>query len=78
MKLVIALVIIVNGVEDDTKKTFFKNPQHCEWIAQEITRERKYFRGVEDAYCRVEWVDKDTPVTNVNVIPFVIDEENQE
>ena len=54
MKLVIALVIIANGVEDDTKKTFFKNPQHCEWIAQEITREAQDRPEVRIVWCVVD------------------------
>jgi len=74
---VIALVIIVNGIEDDTKKTFFKNPQHCEWVAQELSRDRKYFKGVEHAFCRPEWVEKDTPVTNLNVVPMPVEEDEE-
>ena len=72
MKLVIALVVIINGGEDDTKKTYFINAQHCEWIAQEMTRERKYFQGFEEGsiFCRPEWVADDTKVTRLNVIPM--------
>ena len=72
MKLVIALVVIINGVEDDTKKTYFIKAQHCEWIAQEMTRERKYFQGFEEGsiFCRPEWVADDTKVTRLNVIPM--------
>ena len=69
----IALVVIINGVEDDTKKTYFINAQHCEWIAQEMTRERKYFQGFEEGtiFCRPEWVDADSvKITRLNVIPM--------
>ena len=68
----IALVVIIYGVEDDTKKTYFINAQHCEWIAQEMTRERKYFQGFEEGsiFCRPEWVADDTRVTRLNVIPM--------
>ena len=76
----IALVVIINGVEDDTKKTYFINAQHCEWIAQEMTRERKYFQGFEEGsiFCRPEWVTEDTKVTRLNVIPMPEVEENAE
>lgn len=48
------------------------NAQHCEWIAQEMTRERKYFQGFEEGsiFCRPEWVADDTKVTRLNVIPM--------
>ena len=80
MKLVIALVVITNGVPDDTKKTYFMNAQHCEWIAQEMTRERKYFQGFEEGsiFCRPEWVADDTKVTRLNVIPMPEVEEDAE
>ncbi len=76
-KLVIALVVMINGVEDKTKKSYFMNPQHCEWIAQEMTRERKYFQGLEEGtiFCRPEWVPKDTKITRLNVVPLPVEEE---
>ncbi len=74
----IALVIITNGIEDDTKKSYFKNPQHCEWVAQELSRDRRYFKGVEHAFCRPEWVQADTPVTNLNVVKKPVEDEEQE
>ncbi|MEC7270092.1 MAG: hypothetical protein VXU43_02890 [Pseudomonadota bacterium] len=78
LKLVIALIIVVDGLEvDDERKTYFKNPTHCEWVAQELSRERKYFQGFEHAFCRPEWVDAETPVTSVNVIPLPEPEENE-
>ena len=73
LKLVIALVVIVDGVEDESKQSFFSNPQHCEWVAQEMTRERKYFQGFEEGtiFCRPEWVDADSvKITRLNVIPM--------
>ena len=73
LKLVIALVVMVDGVEDESKQSFFSNPQHCEWVAQEMTRERKYFQGFEEGtiFCRPEWVDADSvKITRLNVIPM--------
>ena len=77
LKLVIALIVIIDGVEDESKKSYFSNPQHCEWVAQEMTRERKYFQGFEEGtiFCRPEWVDADVTVTRLNVIPKPIVEE---
>ena len=76
-KLVIALVVMINGVEDKTKKSYFMNPQHCEWIAQEMTRERKYFQGLAEGtiFCRPEWVPEDTKITRLNVVPLPVEEE---
>ena len=72
LKLVIALVIIIDGVEDETKTSYFSNPQHCRWVAQELSRERSYFQGFEEGsiFCRPEWVPDETKVTRLNVIPM--------
>ena len=77
LKLVIALVVIVDGVEDESKQSFFSNPQHCEWVAQEMTRERKYFQGFEEGtiFCRPEFVPADTKITRLNVVPMPVEEE---
>ena len=78
LKLVIALIIVMDGAEvNDERKTFFKNPQHCMWVAQELSRERKYFQGFDHAFCRPEWVAEDTKVTSVNVIPLPVPEEDE-
>ena len=74
LKLVIALVVITEtGAIDPDKKSYFINAQHCEWIAQEMTRERKYFQGFQEGsiFCRPEWVDADSvKITRLNVIPM--------
>jgi len=77
LKLVIALVVIIDGVEDKSKRSFFSNPQHCEWVAQEMTRERKYFQGFEEGtiFCRPEFVPADTKITRLNVVPMPVEEE---
>jgi len=79
LKLVIALVIIIDGVEDETKTTYFSNPQHCRWVAQELSRERSYFQGFEEGtiFCRPEWVDAEVKVTRLNVVPLPIEEDDQ-
>ncbi|MBL19138.1 MAG: hypothetical protein CMC82_04845 [Flavobacteriaceae bacterium] len=80
LKLVIALVVITeSGAIDPEKKTYFNNPQHCEWIAQEMTRERKYFQGFQEGsiFCRPEWVDAEVKVTRLNVVPLPVEEDDQ-
>lgn len=79
LKLVIALVVIIDGVEDESKRSFFSNPQHCEWVAQEMTRERKYFQGFEEGtiFCRPQWVDAEVKVTRLNVVPLPEEEDDQ-
>ena len=71
MKLVIALIVLVDGIPDDSKKTYYINPSHCEYVAQILTQQRRYYKGVEEGtvFCRPEWVEKDTTVTRVNVVP---------
>ena len=79
-KLGIALVVITeSGAIDPEKKTYFNNAQHCEWIAQEMTRERKYFQGFQEGsiFCRPEWVDAEVKVTRLNVVPLPVEEDDQ-
>ena len=80
LKLVIALVVITeSGAIAPEKKTYFNNAQHCEWIAQEMTRERKYFQGFQEGsiFCRPEWVDAEVKVTRLNVVPLPVEEDDQ-
>ena len=80
LKLVIALVVITeSGAIDPEKKTYFNNAQHCEWIAQEMSRERKYFQGFQEGsiFCRPEWVDAEVKVTRLNVVPLPEEEDDQ-
>jgi hypothetical protein len=44
-----------------------------------LTRQRKYYMGVEEGtvFCRPEWVEKETTVTRVNVVPKPIPEEEE-
>ena len=78
LQLVIALVVITEtGEIDPLKKTYFINPEHCRWVVQEMSRERKYFQGFEEGkiFCRPEWVNADVTVTRLNVVPKPIVEE---
>jgi hypothetical protein len=79
MKLVIALIVLIDGVPDESKTTYYINPNHCEYVAQMLTRQRKYYMGVEEGtvFCRPEWVEKETTVTRVNVVPKPIPEEEE-
>ena len=66
-------------MKNPEKKTYFNNAQHCEWIAQEMTRERKYFQGFQEGsiFCRPEWVDAEVKVTRLNVVPLPVEEDDQ-
>tara|TARA_R100001440_G_scaffold2960_1_gene7841 strand:+ start:442 stop:690 length:249 start_codon:yes stop_codon:yes gene_type:complete len=80
LQLVIALVMIT---ETGTiqPKSYFINPSHCEWVVQEISRERKYFKGFKEGtiFCRPEWVDPNSvKITRLNVIPLPEVDENAE
>ena len=78
LKLVIALVVMTESGEiDPDKKSYFSNPQHCEWIVQEMTRERRYFHGFEEGtiFCRPEFVPAETKITRLNVVPMPVEEE---
>ena len=81
LQLVIALVVITEtGEIDPLKKTYFINPDHCRWVVQEMSRERKYFQGFEEGkiFCRPEWVDADSvKITRLNVIPLPEVEEDE-
>tara|TARA_A100001015_G_scaffold7629_1_gene9449 strand:+ start:1383 stop:1625 length:243 start_codon:yes stop_codon:yes gene_type:complete len=80
MKLVIALIVLINGEPDETKTTYYINPNHCEYVAQMLTRQRRYYMGVEEGtvFCRPAWVEEDTKVTRLNVIPKPEVEEDAE
>tara|TARA_B100000575_G_C22992388_1_gene572166 strand:- start:238 stop:492 length:255 start_codon:yes stop_codon:yes gene_type:complete len=74
LQLLIALVVITEtGEIDPDRKSYFINTRHCEWVVQEMVRERKYFQGFEEdkIFCRPEWVDANSvKITRLNVIPM--------
>lgn len=76
LKILIALIVVINGKEDPEKTTYWKNKQDCMWVAQEISRDEKLFKGVEFAFCRPEWVDKDVEHMTLKILPLpTLDEE---
>jgi len=59
MKLVFALIVLVNGTIDADATSYWKDLNRCRWFAEELTiqgTKRRYYTPVH-AYCVPKYVD---------------------
>jgi|TARA_R100000426_G_C4803950_1_gene103727 hypothetical protein len=77
LKLLFALIIIVEGEPEGKRTTYWRSLQDCRWYAQLLSQEDSYYQPVEKAYCEAAWVNPDeVEINSLKVRPKPVPEDN--
>ena len=77
-KLAFALMIQIDssGINPELT-TYWQQKDHCRYMAQSLMMPGRYFIPVQNAYCKVVFVDDDQKLLTLRVKPQPIEEETE-